>query len=299
MSELLNSLNAPETPSKSWADEVAAAEVPDTPASAEPVSEPVTEAPQDAAPETVSADAEVAEETDRRVPLKALQEERQKRAEYERRLQDYERQMAEMANWAAQMQQQQMPPQPEFQPPDPETDPIAALKYTNQQLQAMQEQAAQQQYTQQLASVAYQAATAAAQQIPDYRDAYQYAMRSRAQELAAIGTHPGDIPQIIAQEEMIFIDRAVRNGKNPAAAIYEFAKARGFQGSTAAQPAAAAPDPALQQAKQAVAASASSGGTSSARGQMSVADVAALKGADFDKGWNKLFGGNKSSMFRE
>jgi len=307
MSDLLNSLNVPSAePSKSWAQEVAEAGA-DAPAS---VPEPVAADPaptmpeaQDAAPEPSQPQETATEEHDRRVPLKALQEERQKRAEYERKLAEYERQMAEMQGYMAAMQQQGQPQQEQFQEPDPETDPIGALKYAKEQLRQMQEMTAQQQYAQQLNAVAYQAATQYAQQVPDYREAYQYALQSRAQELAALGTPENAIAQILQREEMTLVDTAVRNGRNPAEAIYHFAKARGFQGKQAAAAAPVAPvaptNPALQQAKQAVAVSASAGGAPASKGELSVAEIANLKGAAFDQAWNKLFGGNKSSMFRE
>lgn len=304
MSDLLNSLNVPSAePSKSWAQEVAEAGA-DAPAS---VTEPVAADPaptmpeaQDDAPVPSQPQETATEEHDRRVPLKALQEERQKRAEYERKLAEYERQMAEMQGYVAAMQQQGQPPQEQFQEPDPETDPIGALKYAKEQLRQMQEMTAQQQYAQQLNAVAYQAATQYAQQVPDYREAYQYALQSRAQELAALGTPENAIGQILQREEMTLVDTAVRNGRNPAEAIYHFAKARGFQGKQAAPVAPMAPtNPALQQAKQAVAVSASAGGAPASKGELSVAEIANLKGAAFDQAWNKLFGGNKSSIFRE
>lgn len=312
MSDLLNSLNVPSSePPKSWAQEVAEAGATDAPASVpEPVAAdpaPMQPEPEEAAPEASQSQETAPEEHDRRVPLKALQEERQKRAEYERKLVEYERQMAEMQGYMAAMQQQGQPPQPQqeqFQEPDPETDPIGALKYARDQLKRMQEVTEQQQYVQQLNTVAYQAATQYAQQVPDYREAYQYALQSRAQELAALGTPENAIPQILQREEMNLVDTAVRNGRNPAEAIYHFAKARGFTAKQAAPaPAPVAPvapvNPALQQAKQAVAASAAAGGAPAAKGELSVAEIANLKGAAFDTAWNKLFGGNKSSMFRE
>ena len=318
MSELLNSLNNPAPAAeKPWAQEVAeagASEAPQTapePVSAAPAPEPAEQ--PEAAPEAPQATPEHAEETDRRVPLKALQEERQKRAEYERQVVEYQRQLAEYQAWAAQMQQQMGQPQPAEQvvEPDPETDPIGALKYARDQLRQMQEMTQRQQYEQQLAVAAQQAASQFRSQVPDYQDAYQYARMSRAQELAAFGAPEYAIPQILAQEEMQLVHNALQANRNPAEIIYSFAKARGFAGKQAAPepaPAPAAPslphpqvtpDPALQQAKKAVAASATSSGPPASKGQISEQDLMRLNGAAFDSAWNKLFGGNKSSMFRE
>jgi hypothetical protein len=300
LSEFLNSLNTPDTaPAQSWAAEVAAAEAAEAPQSApepvadEPAPEPAPVA--EAAPAPAEAAPEPAED-DRRVPLKALQEERAKRAEYERKLADYERRMAEL-------EQRTKAPEPEAQTEiDPETDPIGALKAARDELRKMREESQRVQYEQHLNTVAYNAATQFSQTAPDYRDAYQYALKSRAQELKILGADDTTIPQILKREEMNLIATAVNSGRNPAEAIYEFAKARGYARPAPAAPAPvapAAPDPALQQAKKAVAASASAGGAPAAKGELSDAEFVNLKGAAFDAAWNKKFGGNKSSMFRE
>lgn len=315
MSDLLNSLNE-KADTKPWADEVAEAASASAEAPAavpETVSaDPALEAPAEteAAPEA----SQPQEEHDRRVPLKALQEERHKRAEYERQVQEFQRREQEWRQWAEQVQRQQMMghnngPQMEQEQvaePDPETDPIGALKHAREQQRQLQEAiqqqqmaAQQQQYVQQLNQVAYQAATQFQQQAPDYQDAYRYALQSRAQELVALGTPETQVANILQREELSLIDTALRNGRNPAEAIYQFAKARGFSGKTAASPAPAAPDPALQQAKAAVAPSATTGGAPAARGSMSLADIANLKGAAFDSAWSKHFGGNRSSLFRD
>lgn len=310
MSELLNSLNVPsESSDKSWAAEVSEAVAPEPaekPAeTASADSTPVEPEPQETAVEAPETQETATEEVDRRVPLKALQEERQKRAELERRAQEYEQRLYEMQQWAEQVQQQMGQPQPEpVVEPDPETDPIGALKAARDQLRQMQEATQQQQYVERLNQVAYQAAVEAQQRVPDYQDAYKYAINSRAQELMALGTPQHAVSQILQQEELRLIDTAVRNGRNPAEAIYSFAKARGFQGKTAAPAPAApapapAPDPVLHQAKAEVAVSASAGGAPASRGQVTAADLANLKGAAFDKAWEKVFGGNKSSIFRD
>jgi len=300
MSEFLNSLNTPDNaPGQSWAAEVAAAEATEAPAPApEPVAEETAPEPApeaEAAPAPAEAAPEPAED-DRRVPLKALQEERAKRAEYERKLADYERRMAEL-------EQRTKAPEPEAQTEiDPETDPIGALKAARDELRKMREEAQRQQYEAQLNNIAHAAATQFQQQAPDYRDAYQYALRSRAQELRVLGADDATIPQILKREEMNLIATAVNSGRNPAEAIYEFAKARGYAKAApapVAAPAPAAPDPALQQAKKAVAASASAGGAPASKGEISDADAVNLKGAAFDAYWNKKFGGNRSSIFRE
>ena len=121
----------------------------------------------------------------------------------------------------------------------------------------------------------------------------------------ALGTPPQAVASILQQEELRLIDTALQNRRNPAEAIYQFAKARGFQGKTAPAPVApapvqaVAPDPVLAETKRAVAASASAGGAPASKGQVSISDLANLNGAAFDAAWNKMFAANKSSVFRE
>jgi hypothetical protein len=304
MSELLNSLNVPsDQPAKSWAQEVAEAEAA-APAQEPVAAEPAPEAPTavEAAPEPSQPQETATEQDDHRVPLKALQEERQKRAEYERKLDEAVRRMAEL--------EQRVPKAPEPTPepePDPETDPIGALKHAREQLRRMQEETAQTQRVTQLNQIAYQSATAFKEQAPDYPDAYRYAINSRAQELAALGTPQNEIPHILQGEELSLIDTAIRNNRNPAEAIYQFAKARGFNASAPA-PAPAAPvpppapapvNPALQQAKQAVAASAAAGGMV-ANNEPALTDMINAPNPDLEKIWKKLeaASGKKSSIFR-
>ena len=319
MSELLESLNTPSNePAKSWASEVAAAAEPAKEA-ADPASqeraapEPETAEPAVAAPEAQEA---ASDEQPRQVPLRALQEERQKRAQFEQMLAQREQELYQMQQWAAQQQaaqqQSQQPSEPIVEP-DPDTDPIGYIKYARERQRQMEESLQQQQqaiaerhYVEQLNTVAYQAATQMQQMVPDYQDAYKYAINSRAQELVALGTHPQAVAAILQQEELRLIDTALQNHKNPAQAIYEFAKARGFQGKTAAAPAPVAapaptiaPDPVLQETKRAVAASASAGGAPSSKGTPSISDIANLNGAAFDAAWNKHIAQNKSSIFRE
>ena len=309
MSELLNSLNVPsEAPAKSWASEVAEAAVTEpAPVAAETAApEPAPSQPETPEPAVEASETQetAPEEHDRRVPLKALQEERQKRAEYERQLQEYQRREQEWQQWAEQQRQAQQQPEEQYVEPDPETDPIGALKAARDQLRSMQQETQQRAYVEQLNTVAYQAATEYQQQVPDYQDAYKYAINSRAQELVALGTHPQAVSSILQQEELRLIDTALQNRKNPAEAIYQFAKARGFQGKTAPAPAPApvqaiAPDPVLAETKRAVAASASAGGAPASKGQVSISDLANLNGAAFDAAWNKMFAATKSSVFRE
>jgi len=298
MSDFLNTLhNKPDT---SFAQEVAAAAAsePEAPSPApesapEPVShETAPEQPdrEEAAPAPVQTHQD---EDRRQVPLKALQEERQKRADLERRLNQLEQMFT-------QPQQQQAEPEPDI---DPETDPIGALKRMKQEAAEMRASQQQQQYAAYLNQTYVQSAQQFAQQTPDFSDAYRYAINSRAQELEALGTPRERIGQILQHEEMSLVDQAVNNGMSPAEAIYKFAKARGYNGRAAAPAPAPAAEPApnaeLQNIKKSVATSVASGGKAASKGELTPADLLNLNGAAFDSGWQKMFRSNKSGLFRD
>jgi hypothetical protein len=293
MSEFLESLNKAEAPvSAETAFEQEAAAV-EAEAPAAPVEE-VAPAPapiENAAPAPVAEQAAPEEHEDRMVPRKALQEERAKRQEMERRI----AQMEAFLSQQAQPQQQQ-----QFEVPDPETDPIAALKYDRQQLEQLRQAEMHRARETQFTQVYTQAAQQFSAQAPDFQDAYKYAINSRAQELQAIGTPPQAISQALRNEEMSLVATALQNGVNPAEAIYNFAKARGYAGKAPAPaPAPVAPGPDIQKARQAVAASAAAGGKPATPAALTWEAVANLKGAAFDSAFEKLaYGDSKSSLFR-
>jgi hypothetical protein len=300
MSELLNNLNQPsgEQP-KSFMQEVqeAAADYKEPEATPEPVAEaePEPEPVVEAAPEPVAPPAPVQErDEDRKVSLKALQEERQKRQEIERRL-------AQMEAWFQQNQPQQPPEQ--YAEPDPETDPIAALKYTKQQIAEMRQMEQARSQENQFRNVYAQDAQRFASETPDFGPAYQYVIQSRAQELEAIGMPPDRITQIVQAEEMNLVATAMQNGVRPAEAIYKFAKARGYSGAKPAPapaPAPVAAPPALQAERQAVSATpAAAANKPGSSAPVTLEAIAGLKGAAFDSAFNKYFyGKNEGSMFR-
>jgi hypothetical protein len=297
MSELLNSLNGT-APDKSFSDELAAASAafeaeqpapaPEAPVETAPEPEPEAAAPQGEVQESPAPP----EKQDRTVPLKALQEERQKRAELERRI----------AMLEGRVQQQPQETEQEEEVPDPETDPIGALKYTRQKLDEMRQQSEQQAYIQQLNQIASRAEAEFSQTTPDYIPARNFLRQGRIKELQMFGVPGEQIPVIIANEERQLVQAALQQRRNPAEVVYEIAKARGHGVQAAPPPVVAAPDPVakteLQAAKQAVAPSVSSGGKPP-KGELTPEALLNLNGAAFDAAWNKMFKGNKSSLFRD
>lgn len=123
--------------------------------------------------------------------------------------------------------------------PDPEVDPLGYLKWDQQQKIAdrqRQAQAGQQQTEQQRQQQEWQRFQsdyrARAQEFaatnPDFGDAYQHVMASRAKELQALGYDENTILATMQQEEANAAWTAMQQGVNPAERLMEVAKLRGW-----------------------------------------------------------------------
>jgi hypothetical protein len=211
---------------------------------------------------------------------------------------------SQMQAWLQQMQPQAQQPQPgpqQPEPPDPETDPIGALQYERQQRmqlqQAMRAQAVEKRVTDDYTADAHRFAGTT----PDFQQARLHLISNRVAELRALGMTDQQIPTQIYQEEFGLAINALRAGKSPAENLYNIAKTRGYAPAAAKPAAPVAPDPALQEARAKAAVSLSEGGKPEKGGELSLDDIANLKGAAQEsalKAWEKRNGG-RSSIFRE
>lgn len=90
---------------------------------------------------------------------------------------------------------------------------------------------------------------------PDFPDAYTHLRNARIADMRALGFQDADINRTLMQEEITLAQRAVQQGKNPAAEVYDRAKRYGYAAKTpAATPAPADPNAkldAIQKAQQA------------------------------------------------
>lgn len=244
--------------------------------------------------------AEGEDETKGQVPRGALIEERKKRQEYERELSKLQGQMETLMS-ALQGQGQQQKPEDEAKLPDPEEDPIGALRYMANELHKLQQSTQQQTETTQLQTAYQTAAKQYAAQTPDFKDAYQHLIQSRANELRTWGKSDAEVAQIVAQEEIALAQSAFQAGRNPGEMIYEMAKMRGYTKSQEQETPAsqAPPDPAAvmekEQAKKNAATNIGTGGRAQ-KNTVTDKDLADMTGADFDKSWEKVFP-KSNSMF--
>jgi hypothetical protein len=193
------------------------------------------------------------------VPLGALHEAR----ELLKQERERGRLLEERTNLLLQRFSQPQPaPQPAATAPEPEkpqipdlaTDPVGHIVGTQQYLQNQQAalqrswQDEQQKFTRQLdeqrlmGAITNQAQALERQfmlEHPDYSEAVNHLMAVRHKELEALGhTDPGRRQMILQQEGLQVAAHQIGEGRNPAAAIYELAKIRGF---APPPPAAAAP----------------------------------------------------------
>lgn len=273
-------------------------------AAIEPMREPGPAHPGAAGEGEMADEGETADGGDtaaasRHVPFTALKAERLKRQQIERDLHTLQGQVKAWQN--AMMAQLQSGEAAVEEPPNAEQDPVGALRYTQQQLAQLQSAVAQQVRSQQLQSAYVAGATEFSRGNPDFAEAYNHMIQSRANELRVLGAPEAAIARQLRIEEEQMVAASVSAGRNPAEVAYAAARARGWQprGSSGKPPAGNAAGAALANGRASAATALSSGGRAQ-REAISAEDLSRLSGRDFDAGWEKLFGrrgGRGNAMF--
>lgn len=219
---------------------------PEAPAAPEPETEAEAAAVEpdgadDGAPET----AEEPERKQKTVPHQALHAERVKSRELNRELQEARERMARLEERMAMIFNRGGDAEkkaPEV--PDPEADPIAAMRWTQDQLRAISEReqrdrqqreqagAQEQEFQRAYARVAedYKAAVA---EDPGIVDAYEHFRGSRVRELVAYGIPEMQAYQALENEERQIIMDAARTGRPITDYIERIATARGWSRKSA------------------------------------------------------------------
>lgn len=247
------------------------------------------------------------------VPLSALQEERQRRQEYQQEL-DRERQRAAQMEQRFQqmverMQAAQQPVQQEEQIPAFEEDPaghVAAVTRKYEQEMAdlrhfkeQQTQVAQQQAQQYQLMQAVQSHEAAFMQTtPDYADTTNAYTQRRLAEYVALGLDDISAKQQIARDFQGMAMFALQRGQNPAEALYRAARAAGIapaaqqpsQAPAPSQTAPRAPNGQFQKAPVATSLSNVSGAPQQPDegGALTLEKIAGLSDAEFDRLWKSM-----------
>ena len=227
----------------------------------EPAAEPEPQAqaePQEGQQQNEPQANQPQDENSRNVPYGALREERERRKALEQQLAQLNGKWQTVEQRLAALQglnqpQQQRPEAPKI--PDPEEDFIEATRWTQQQIMEMQrrqqEQMTQSQRAQeaqrfqgQVMSAWSQRAKQAAQQSPEFADAYRFATTSRYRELIASGVPEHQARQQAQRDEFNFVAQSMQQGRDPAQSMIAIAQARGWQPKPASgEPAQAATAP--------------------------------------------------------
>jgi hypothetical protein len=199
-----------------------------------------------------ATDPAAADKRQQMVPHAALHEERERRKEYERQLNEERKArqtLEERTNLVLQQFLQQQKPatndnaapvQPAL--PTLEQDPVGHIVGLVQRqggdLEAVRRELAQRQQLDQQAQAIgqlQQQAVAAEREFrattPDYDAAVSFLQAGRNRELEIAGFAPEQRQAIIMQEALGIVARARQFGRNPAAVIYDLAKARGYTGA--------------------------------------------------------------------
>ena len=183
------------------------------------------------------------------VPLAALHEERNRRRELDKKNRDLETQIAELRGKFSIVERLNIPaggnenqPKP---PPTVEEDIFGAVRHVGETVAQMQKrldddkaakETADREATERNTFVTNyrQDADKFKATAPDYMDAYNFLLQSRAQELQAIGyTDPQELHHALTADEFAIAQRAFQIGKSPAEMLYGLAKQRGYKGAAA------------------------------------------------------------------
>lgn len=284
----------------------------ESPIEAEPEPAPEPEPQAQAEPQGDQAEpapqANQQEETSRNVPYHALREERERRKALEQQLHQMNGRWQTVEQRLAALQglnqtQQKEPEAPKI--PDPEEDFIEATRWTQQQIMEMQRrqqeqmtnaQRAQQaqQFQGQVMNAWSQRARQAAQQSPEFADAYRFATTSRFRELIASGVPEAQARNQARREEFNFVAQSMQSGRDPAKALIGIAQARGWQPKAREQAAPQQNTPAQPQRLDTVARGqaankslSSVGSSATGRGNLDAKQLAEMSDDDFAAFLNK------------
>lgn len=255
-----------------------------------------SDGPQEREPEPNGAETT---EPSHQVPLAALRDERVKRQALQARLDETVGKMGRMEEMFSRLQADAAPKEPAV--PTYEEDAgghllgsVASLTKRLEKYESKSEQSDQhdQMVGQQQALLnQYDAATAAfSNRQPDFQEAKAFLVKAIDADLEARGYEdPAERRQLMLYEEGQIVGRMLRQGRDPAEQIFNYAKSRGY--TAAGQPKADSEEDKLARLKAGQSASTSLAGPGGrAETQVTLERLAELADSDpkeFDKQWEK------------
>jgi hypothetical protein len=173
------------------------------------------------------------------VPHQALHAERERRRAVEKELQQAREDRARFDERLRIMQERSQPQREEPQLPNPQEDPIGALEALQRQLaerdqrereqrREHEQQTQQQQEYNQFVGAYRQQVDEYSQSEPALRDAYNHFVKSRIDEIRAVGYDQQTAAKIFEDEELRIAAMAMQQGVNPGERIVSLAKMRGW-----------------------------------------------------------------------
>lgn len=173
-------------------------------------------------------------EKEKVVPYAALHEERMRRKETQKEIQALREKLETGERRVQELMKRFEPPAPKF-----EENPAAHLKHelesvrgeiaeTRKFKEEHEKQLAEQRKHQEFVENYRAQAEIFESQVPDFKEAYNFVIKTRFEELKEAGYKPDKIRQIINNEERMIVEDAFNDEANPAERIYKMAKARGY-----------------------------------------------------------------------
>lgn len=174
---------------------------------------------------------------DNLVPHQALHEQRERRKAAEKRARDLEIENAKFKERFSIVEKLYGDKAEPKGPPKPEEDIFGAFEHLSKGLETVNKQLAdrdaatkQEAQRNELVNHYKNDADKFTTANPDFKDAYNHLLGSRARELMALGyEEPAELEAALRNEEMSIAQMAFEKGKSPAQVIYDLAKERGYK----------------------------------------------------------------------
>lgn len=171
------------------------------------------------------------------VPIHALHEERERRKATDKRARELEIENTKFRERFSILEKLNAPKEEAKGPPSPEEDIFGAFSHLSQTVQSLQQKLSEgeaaRQHEGQIAQLVNHYQADAAQfttKTPDYMDAYNFLIRSRAEELMALGYETqAELTDALRNEEITIATLAFQKNKSPASMIYDLAQKRGYK----------------------------------------------------------------------
>lgn len=228
----------------------------------------------------------------KQVPLRALQEERERRKALEANQRTLEERMERLqAAW----EERNKPAETRNKLPALEEDPLGHITgKISEQEQALrqftewqQSQLREREFVQKLSA----AEQAFLQQSPDYGDATKHMIsRLASAPLAQAAARANNVTpeQVAMQQARNIVEQAMATGADPAATLYAYAEMMGWQKPASAAPTQAVPAIEQARAKREAASPLSDGGTG-AKPQLTIEALGKMDDEDFDKYFDQVW----------